>query len=277
MVWLAALLLVAGLALTSAAALARSGGSFGGGFGHSSSHSSSSSSFSFGSGHSHSSTTMGDVGSWLMLGLFLAYAVAWLWGKFLDDVRVTLDRAGTYARPSEPVLECDATLLQFGVRARARAMQDRWENLALCIDARDVAARAQTLRALAKELLVNQEDIEFIAIQSLLNLAGAQAQDQFELWGQAERAKRDRDGVRRQEGQSQGGEFFVVSLILVARPWRPPPYLRDGVGLQKLLEQLAIFATDDYVALEVVWSPDQQRDTLSRDDLGTRYPCLHSI
>ena len=47
--------------------------------------------------------------------------------------------------------------------------------------------------------------------------------------------------------------------------------------MQALLEQLAAFATDNLVALEVVWSPAAQSDAMARDDMTSRYPGLHTV
>ncbi len=191
---------------------------------------------------------------------------------------------------------CDVTLLQFGVQMQARSIQDRLEQLADKIDPSSEEGLAYALRTLAQELMQYQENVEYVAVQAQTKLALAKAQDQFELWAQNERAKYNRevirgqaggarrqqkewqtDGIRDEDGQLAVAEFFVISLVLASRTWTPPSYVNDSAEMQALLEQLAAFATDNLVALEVVWSPAAQSDAMARDDMTSRYPGLHTV
>lgn len=191
---------------------------------------------------------------------------------------------------------CDVTLIQFGVQMLARPIQDKLEKLADKIDASSEEGLAYALRVLGQELTEHQENVEYVAVQVQAKLALAKAQDQFELWAQNERAKYNRevvrgqaggtrrqqkewktDGIRDEDGQLAVAEYFVISLVLASRNWTPPAYINDGAELMALLEQLSAFKTDDLVALEVVWSPAAQSDAMSRDDMTSRYPTLHTV
>ncbi|MBI5609407.1 MAG: DUF1517 domain-containing protein [Deltaproteobacteria bacterium] len=191
---------------------------------------------------------------------------------------------------------CDVTLVQFGVQMLARPIQDKLEKLADKIDASSEEGLAYALRVLGQELTAHQENVEYVAVQVQAKLALAKAQDQFELWAQNERAKYNRevvrgqadgtrrqqkewqtDGIRDEDGQLAVAEYFVISLVIATRNWTPPAYINDATELMALLEQLSAFKTDDLVALEVVWSPAAQSDAMSRDDMTSRYPTLHTV
>lgn len=192
--------------------------------------------------------------------------------------------------------QCDVTLIQLGVQMQAREIQDHLEKLADKVDATSEEGLAYALRTLAQDLIAHQENVEYGAVQVQSKMALAKAQDQFELWASNERAKYNRevirgqaggarrqekewktDGLRDEDGQFAVAEFFVVSLVLASRGLQLESSLVDQQALQRLLEQLAGLRTEQLVALEVVWSPAAQSDSMSRDDMTSRYPNMSTI
>ncbi len=219
--------------------------------------------------------------------IIIILVLRWLW---LRGKRAVGDAVADRAE------RCDVTLVQFGVQMLARPIQDKLEKLADKIDASSEEGLAYALRVLGQELTAHQENVEYVAVQVQAKLGLAKAQDQFELWAQNERAKYNRevirgqaggarrqqkewqtDGIRDEDGQLAVAEYFVISLVLASRNWTPPAYINDSAELATLLEQLSGFKTDNLVALEVVWSPAAQSDAMSRDDMTSRYPALHTV
>lgn len=352
--WLAVVAAVATLlaadALWVGEALARSGGSFGGGFKSSSRSSSSGSSRSFGSSSSGSrsfgSSSSGSSGSsggyrpsapsyggtryvpvpvpigggygssygyrpgyssygyaspsrgssWvsvivllLVIGFVVFVVVA-----VVRRRRVSGDgSSGDSGTADQPV---DVTLLQFGVQMQARSIQDKLEKLAERTNADDEGSLAFALRTLALEMTAHAENVEYGSIQRLYSMPLPKAEDQFNLWASNERGKFNReviragsqgikrqqkewqtDGLRDEDGQLAVAEFFVISVVLASRNTALPKDLRDSSQLTETLDGLAGIRTDQLVALEVVWSPAATSDSMSREDMESRYPSLVSL
>ncbi len=190
----------------------------------------------------------------------------------------------------------DLGLLQFGVQIQARSIQDKLEKLAERTNADDEGSLAFALRTLAQELQAHAENVEYAALQRLHALPLVRAEDQFNLWASNERAKFNRevirggssgvqrqqkewktDGIRDEDGQLAVAEFFVISVVIASRSLTLPNQLADGSALTEVLDALAAVRTEQLVALEVVWSPAAMSDSMSRDDMTSRYPSLISL
>lgn len=190
----------------------------------------------------------------------------------------------------------DVTLLQFGVQMQARSIQDKLEKLAERTNADDEGSLAFAVRTLAMELTALSENVEYGSIQRLYQLPLPKAEDQFNLWASNERGKFNRevirsgsqgvkrqqkewqtDGLRDEDGQLAVAEFFVISVVLASRNTALPKDLRDHGQLAEVLDGLAGIRTEQLVALEVVWSPAAMSDSMSREDMESRYPNLVSL
>ena len=256
------------------------GGGYGGGYGYRPGY----------SGYGYASPSRS--GSWVSV-VVLLLVVGFVVFVIVAIVRRRRINNGETGPTDDPV---DVTLLQFGVQMQARAIQDRLEKLAERTNADDEGSLAFALRTLAQEMTAQQENVEYGALQRLSRLSLPKAEDQFNLWASNERGKFNRevirsgshgvkrqqkewktDGLRDEDGQLAVAEFFVISVVLASRSVALPKELRDSAQLTEVLDGLAGIRTEELVALEVVWSPAATSDSMSREDMESRYPGLISL
>lgn len=73
------------------------------------------------------------------------------------------------------------------------------------------------------------------------------------------------------------GEYIVVTLVVAAQGKLKLPEIKSDQELRQALNQLGAISSDQLLALEVLWTPQAESDTLSADDLVAAYPHLKII
>lgn len=73
------------------------------------------------------------------------------------------------------------------------------------------------------------------------------------------------------------GEYIVVTLVVAAQGKQKLPDIKSDQDLRQALNQGGSVSSDQLLALEVLWTPQAESDTLSADDLVAAYPHLKMI
>lgn len=76
---------------------------------------------------------------------------------------------------------------------------------------------------------------------------------------------------------AESGEYIVASLIVATEGKLQLPKINDTEDLRRALQQIAGVGSDRLLAIEILWTPQAEGDTLTRDDILTAYPNLKLV
>jgi uncharacterized membrane protein len=195
-----------------------------------------------------------------------------------------------YANPKVSVAR-----VQVGLLAQARDLQTELNELALSADTNSAAGRAQVLQESTLALLRHPEYWVYGAAQSQETaMAGAEAK--FNQLALAERSKftsetlSNVNNLLREaapqaalpgDGSSElatlPSEYIVVTLVVGAEGKLQLPNVNSEDSLKQALKQIGSMGSDRLLAVEVLWTPQAEGDTLTADDLLAYYPDLKLV
>ncbi|WP_293135562.1 DUF1517 domain-containing protein [Microcoleus sp. bin38.metabat.b11b12b14.051] len=176
--------------------------------------------------------------------------------------------------------------LQVAMLAEARQVQQQLNELTLKSDVESVADRAEVLQEAVLIVLRSPESWTHCvaSYQTVANLEeAAQIFNQISI---QERSKfsvetlsmvngdiRSRPSV---SAEDEGpGEYIVVTFVMGTKNAKPlVGDIRDVGKLKAVLERMAATPADNLLTLEVIWSPQQETDSLTADDLLSSYADL---
>ncbi|KAL4642462.1 hypothetical protein ACB092_02G019800 [Castanea dentata] len=72
-------------------------------------------------------------------------------------------------------------------------------------------------------------------------------------------------------------DYIVVTLVVAVKGAPNLPEIRSTEDLRKALHQLNSITSRETLAVEVLWTPQVEHDTLSEDELLEKYPILRPI
>jgi uncharacterized membrane protein len=75
----------------------------------------------------------------------------------------------------------------------------------------------------------------------------------------------------------QIGEYIVVTLLVATQGQLQLPQVNSSDDLRQALSQLGSVSSDRLLALEVLWTPQAEGDTLSSEDVVSAYPNLKLV
>jgi uncharacterized membrane protein len=78
-------------------------------------------------------------------------------------------------------------------------------------------------------------------------------------------------------GEYNLGEYIVVTLLVAAQGKLQLPAISDSQDLRRALGQVGAIPNDNLLAVEVLWTPQAEGDTLSSDELIAEYPDLKLV
>jgi uncharacterized membrane protein len=193
-----------------------------------------------------------------------------------EDVDVVPDRAYVYK-------------VQLGLGRSAREIQQRLASFAAEGDTSSEAGLSQLLQQTALELLRHKDSIRYGHLEpsgpmsltngeTKLNAAGLAERSRF----QVERVRGADGSVRRSEAASAESqdalEYLVVTVVLATRrPVLQVKEVSDPAQLHQALSELGAVPADALLGLEVIWTPADPGDAMTKDDLVTTYPELRSF
>jgi uncharacterized membrane protein len=188
--------------------------------------------------------------------------------------------------------------VQVGLLANARELQPELNRLAMTADTSTASGRAKVLQEATLALLRHPEYWVYGTTNSQkASLEAAEAKfNQFSL---TERSKftdetlTNVDNVindqlpKTLEGESKGGalqlkegdigEYIVATVIVGATGSLDLPKINGTDDLRNSLQQIGSLGSDRLLAVEILWTPQAEGDTLSSDDILAYYPNLKLV
>jgi uncharacterized membrane protein len=193
-----------------------------------------------------------------------------------EDAGVTPDRAYVYK-------------VQLGLGRSARDIQERLARFAAEGDTSSESGLSHLLQQTTLELMRHKDSIRYGALdasgpmsltngETKMNAASLSERSRFQI----ERVRGADGNVRRSEAaaaeSNEALEYLVVTLVVATRrPVLQEKEISDPAQLQSVMGQLGGVPASALLGLEVIWTPADPGDAMSKDDLVTTYPELRSF
>ncbi|WP_416673301.1 DUF1517 domain-containing protein [Egbenema bharatensis] len=185
--------------------------------------------------------------------------------------------------------------LQVGLLAQARELQTDLNRIAQRADTSSSEGLAQVLQETTLSLLRHPEYWIYGGSESQqARLESAEAQ--FNRLTLAERSKFSEETLSNvnnllQEAEKRKAlaasgelampenpsEYIVVTLLVATQGKLELPDVKDSQDLRKAISQLGAVSSDRLLAMEVLWTPQAEGDTLSAEDVLVGYPELRLV
>lgn len=186
--------------------------------------------------------------------------------------------------------------LQVGLLAEARGLQADLDRIAQNADTNSASGLTQVLQETTLALLRHPEYWVYGGTESKqARLEAAEAQ--FNRLALAERSKFNEETLsnvnnllRQAEAKKaleasgklanlpdNPAEYIVVTLLVAAQGKLDLPNINGSQDLRQAISQIGSVANDRLVALEVLWTPQAQGDTLSAEEVLIEYPELKLV
>jgi uncharacterized membrane protein len=191
--------------------------------------------------------------------------------------------------------------LQVGLLAEARGLQSELDSLAKTADTDTANGRAQVLQESTLALLRHPEYWVYAGAESVQTRLEA-AEAKFNQFSLAERSKFTEETLSnfnnqlRQAGSNQvlpsaqvngelvgsdvngaPGEYIVVTVIVGTQGKLQLPSVKNSDDLRQALRQIGGVSSEQLLAVEVLWTPQANGDTLTADDMLAGYADLVMI
>ncbi|MFM9266691.1 DUF1517 domain-containing protein [Tychonema sp. BBK16] len=191
--------------------------------------------------------------------------------------------------------------LQVGLLAEGRGLQSELDGLAKTVNTDTATGRAQVLQESTLALLRHPEYWVYAGAESQQTRLEA-AESKFNQFSLAERSKFSEETLSnfnnqiRQSGSNQTlssapvngalvaddltqapGEYIVVTVIVGTQGKLQLPTVKNSEDLRVALRQIGGVSSEQLLAIEVLWTPQANGDTLTADDMLAGYPDLRSI
>ena len=188
--------------------------------------------------------------------------------------------------------------VQVGLLANARELQPELNRLALTADTSSASGRATVVQEATLALLRHPEYWVYGATDSQrTNIDSAEAK--FNQLALTERSKFTDEtlsnvdsvisggqqkslGGKSETGEIQlregdTGEYIVATIIVGATGNLSLPEINDTDSMRQALQQIGSIGSDRLLAVEILWTPQADGDTLSSDDILAYYPNLKLV
>ncbi len=191
------------------------------------------------------------------------------------------------------------TRLQVGLLAGARGLQGELNSIAETADTNSPEGRAEVLQEASLALLRHPEYWSY-AGSATQQARLSSAEGQFNRLALAERSKFTEETLSNVNNQlkeaapkaalpageldnptqliTQGpGEYIVVTLIAATLGNLQLPQINSADDLRQALRSFGAIPSERLLAIEVLWTPQAQGDTLTSDDLLAEYADLKMV
>lgn len=185
--------------------------------------------------------------------------------------------------------------VQVGLLEGARGLQKELDELARAADTGSAAGRAQVLQESTLALLRHPEYWVYGAAESQQTALEA-AEAKFNQLTLAERSKFTeetlsnvnnalREGTSRNALGASGelatmaapGEYIIVTIVVGTEGKLELPKINSSDDLRQALRQIGGISSDRLLAVEILWTPQAEGDTLTSDDVMAAYPDLKLV
>lgn len=189
--------------------------------------------------------------------------------------------------------------LQVGLLAQARELQTDLNRIAQTADTSSPEGLTQVLQESTLALLRHPEYWVYGGSDTKVQGSLESAEAVFNRLAIAERSKFSEETLTnvnnqlRQAAQRQAlaeaggklaqldaqspGEYIVVTLLVATQGKLQLPAVNSSQDLRQALSQVASVSSDNLLAVEVLWTPQAEGDTLSSDDVVVGYPDLKLV
>ncbi|MDD1414539.1 DUF1517 domain-containing protein [Dolichospermum sp. ST_con] len=209
--------------------------------------------------------------------------------------RVTSGEPEEVSYSSNPSVS--VTRLQVGLLAQARDLQPELNRIAETADTNSPEGRSEVLQEASLALLRHPEYWVYAGggtQQAKLN----SAESQFNRLSLAERSKFSEETLTNVNNQlkavlsqealsgednptrliSEGpGEYIIVTLLAATLGKCEIPAINSADDLRQALRQIGSLPSEQLLAIELLWTPQAEGDTLTSDDLFAEYPDLKLV
>lgn len=227
-----------------------------------------------------------------LFGILIFFAIAnFLFQAFRRATSVGDNDVPGYSNPKISVGR-----VQVGLLAGARALQQELDELGRRADTGSAEGRAQVLQESTLALLRHPEYWVYGSAQSQQTALEA-AEAKFNQLALAERSKFTAETLsnvnnRLTEGSSQAslaagggalatteapGEYIIVTILVGTEGKLDLPTINSSDELRQALRQIGGISSDRLLAVEILWTPQAEGDTLTSDDLMAEYPDLKLV
>lgn len=185
------------------------------------------------------------------------------------------------------------TRLQVGLLAQGRGLQTELDQIAESADTNSPEGRAEVLQEVSLALLRHPEYWVYAGggtQQVKLNAA----ESQFNRLSLAERSKFSEETLSNVNNQLKAalkkealppadqisqapGEYLIVTLLAATLGKLEIPEVNSADDLRQVLRRIGGIPGDQLLAIEVLWTPQAQGDTLTSDDILAEYPDLKLV
>lgn len=198
--------------------------------------------------------------------------------------------AGDGEMEERPPVEGPVTMaqVQVGLLASARDLQSDLRRLAAAADTSSSVGLQRVLQDTTLALLRNPELWVYANVETG-EVRFAQAESTFNRLSMQERSKlrqeittnvagqRLNGGGSAVAGRSDAASDYLVVTLLVATRRRLQLAAGNAEQLRDSLQRLGSVGADDLLALEVIWQPEGEGESLSSAELVTQYPDLQHL
>ncbi|MFE1744615.1 DUF1517 domain-containing protein [Coleofasciculus sp. H7-2] len=202
-----------------------------------------------------------------------------------------------YGNPKVSVAE-----VQVGLLSEARSLQGELDELARTSDMSSAIGRAQVLQESTLALLRHPEYWVYGAAESQRTALQA-AEAKFNQLALGERSKFTEETLSNVNNQLKAaapkaslpaaseeagklanqlitegpGEYIIVTILVGAEGDLQLPKINSTDDLRQALRQIGGISSDRLLAVEILWAPQAEGDTLTSDDLLAEYPNLKLV
>ncbi|NJL64611.1 MAG: DUF1517 domain-containing protein [Methylacidiphilales bacterium] len=232
-----------------------------------------------------------------LFGILIFFAVA----NFLLQAFRRAGSDETYEEAYTPNPTVSVTRLQVGMLASARGLQTELDRIAETADTNSPAGRAEVLQEASLALLRHPEYWVY-AGGGTQQARLTSAESEFNRLSLAERSKFTEETLSNVNNQLKGniarqdalpgadnidnpttlitegpGEYIVVTLLAATFGKYDIPTINSADDLRQALRQIGGIPSDKLLAIEVLWTPQANGDTLTSDDLLAEYADLRLV
>jgi uncharacterized membrane protein len=229
----------------------------------------------------------GGFGS--LFGILIFFALI----NFVTQALRRVGDAGDNDVPGYSNPKVSVARLQVGLLADARGLQQELNELAQTANTGSASGRAQVLQESTLALLRHPEYWVYGASDSeRTSLQAAEAR--FNQLALMERSKFTEETLSNYNSQLRGasqakgssmvtaegqepGEYIIVTILAGTEGKLDLPKINSSDDLRQALRQMGSVSSDRLLAVEVLWTPQAEGDTLSADDLLAGYPDLKLV
>ncbi|MEB3274422.1 MAG: DUF1517 domain-containing protein [Prochlorothrix sp.] len=222
-----------------------------------------------------------------LLGLLVMLALA---SFVVRTVRQVLssgnDGTGTSLPNNNP--KVTVAKVQIGLSAQAKTLQADLGRLALSANTNTTTGLSQLLQESTLNLLRHPEYWVYGDVSSeQVRLTSAEAE--FNRFVLEERSKFSGESLSNVKGEVQKktsidtaatsengepGEYIVVTLVVGSQNPIKLPKIQESDDLAKALRQVGSIASDQLLALEILWTPQVPGEVMSAEEVLAQYPNL---